>query len=162
MNTPDKIERRVDIPCELDGNNTDGYMDGNLDDIDDVSKWVSEAALRSRRHRVFADFEVYDEIDGGMRHEREVSLVVARHGSYPQHTHRASDALFVVIDGHAVVLSGDLRFDAVAGTRIKVPRGTPHGFEIREGDVFKFVSIQHPPIRNHRTGEEDFHLLELV
>ena len=66
------------------------------------------------------------------------------------------------IDGGAMFLNGERKLDAITGTRIKVLKGTPHGFDIKEGDIFKFVSIQNPPIKDHHTGEEDFHLVDLV
>lgn len=138
------------------------YMQGNLDDVDKVSEWVSEGSLKGKVHRVFSGFEIYDDIDGGVKADREVSLVLAKEGSYPQHVHKNSDAFFVIVDGEAVFLSGENRFDARAGGRIKIPRGTPHGFEIKEGGVFKFVSIQNPPIKDHCTGDEDFHLVDRV
>ncbi len=74
------------IPVELQGENLDGYMEGDLDDIDEISEWIDTASLEKRNHRVFSDFEIYDAIDGAKKKDREVSLVVAKHGSYPQHT----------------------------------------------------------------------------
>lgn len=162
MKSPDQIQPNINIPPELDGNNLEGYMEGSLDDVDKIPEWVSEDSLKGKAHRVFSGFEIYDDIDGGIKKDREVSLVLAKEGSYPQHVHKTSDAFFVIIDGQAVFLTGENRFDARAGNRIKIPRGTPHGFDIKEGEVFKFVSIQNPPIKDHQTGEEDFHLVNLV
>ncbi len=68
----------------------------------------------------------------------------------------------MVVDGNALLKSGEKKFSASVGAKIKIPKGTPHGFEIGEGEVIKFVSVQNPPIKNHETGEEDFHLYELV
>jgi mannose-6-phosphate isomerase-like protein (cupin superfamily) len=162
MKSPDQIESSINIPPELDGNNLEAYMQGNLDDIDNISDWVSDESLKDKPHRVFSGFEIYDGIDGGVKVDREVSLVLAKSGSYPQHVHKTSDAFFVIVDGQAVFLSGDRKFCASVGNRIKIPKGTPHGFDIGEGDVFSFVSIQNPPIKDHHTGEEDFHLVDLV
>lgn len=162
MQSPDQILPNTNIPPELDGNSIEEYMEGNLDDIDQIPDWINEDSLKNKNHRVFSGFEIYDDIDGGVKEDREVSLVLAKGGSYPQHIHKTSDAFFMIVDGKAVFLSGENRFDASVGNRIKIPKGTPHGFDIKEGDVFKFVSIQNPPIKDHHTGEEDFHLVDLV
>ncbi len=162
MRFPDQILLNNNIPPELDGNKIEGYMEDDLDDVDKVSEWVSQDSLKGKVHRVFSGFEIYDDIDGGIKENREVSLVLAKAGSYPQHIHETSDAFFVIVDGKAIFLSGKNRFAATTGNRIKIPKGTPHGFDIEEGDTFKFVSIQNPPIKDHHTGDEDFHLVDLI
>ncbi len=68
----------------------------------------------------------------------------------------------IVVSGEAIFLSGDTQLIVSPGQQVKIPRGMPHGFEINEGNVLKFVSIQNPPIKDHFTGEEDLHLYELV
>jgi len=37
-----------------------------------------------------------------------------------------------------------------------------HGFELKEGEILEFISIQSPPIRNPETGREDFRLTDFV
>lgn len=129
----------------------------------DIQKWLSEENLQQRSRREFQGFELVDALDGGKYPEREVTLVsIKRPGEYPQHVHKDSDAIFFITLGSAVLLSGSERKELKKGDRIEVPRGMPHGFETIEGETFSFVSIQSPPIKNRETGDEDFHLIEIV
>jgi mannose-6-phosphate isomerase-like protein (cupin superfamily) len=162
MPNPDQPKPYQEIPPEFDGNNTEGYMQGNLDDIENISDWTSPESLKNKIVREFGGFKIYNAIDGSLVPDREVSLVIANPGTYPQHIHRDSDAFFIVVNGKALFISGNKEFEAGAGTKIKISKGTPHGFNINDGEKLEFVSIQNPPIKNHKTGEEDFHLYELV
>ncbi len=148
----------IKIPDEFDGENTEGYMIGCLDDLGEMDIWLQDQGHK----RVFQGFEITDSIDGGKNEKREVSLVVLKSAQeYPQHVHDNSDAFFVIIDGQAYFLSHDKRFLVSKGNRIKVPRGTPHGFDLEGDGIFSFVSIQSPPIRDH-SGQEDFRLIDKI
>lgn len=123
---------------------------------EDIRRWVSPENLEAKRHRSFAGFEITDSIDGEASRQREVSLVRLLDSQvYPQHVHRRSDTLFVIIRGEAYLLSGDTKTLIKAGMRLSIPRGVPHGFELTGVESLVFVSIQQPPIRNPETGEED-------
>ncbi len=141
------------------------FMADVLKDVSDgtIEEWVSAENLALRHKRSFEGFEITDSIDGSLYPDREVSLVkISKVGQYPQHVHRDSDAFFTIISGEAILLSGKKRQSVVAGDTVKVPRGMPHGFELQEGAVLDCVSIQSPPIRATKTGEEDFHLIDMV
>lgn len=128
---------------------------------EDVRRWISDENLRSRSKRSFAGFEITDSIDGEDDPEREVSLVrLLSSQVYPQHVHRGSDTLFIIVGGEALLLSGKTRTPIKAGAKISIPRGVPHGFELINGESFVFISIQQPPIRNRATGEEDLTMVE--
>ena len=128
---------------------------------DDVTTWTSPEALAQKEARTFAGFELVDHL-GNSSVEREITLVRAQEGSYPQHVHQSSDAKFFIIEGSAIFLSGDERRDIKSGDVIDIPRGMPHGFEIAAGETLQFVSIQSPPIRNSESGKEDFELFHTV
>ena len=161
MSPIDQPKLQSEIPPELDGNQTEGYMEGSLTDLDKIPEWTSPEALSKKTAREFEGFTIYSAIDGELMPDREVSLVIASTGTYPQHIHRYSDAFFIIVNGKAVFVSGDTKFEAGAGAKIKIPKGTPHGFNINDGEKLGFVSIQYPPIRKP-TGEEDFYLHEII
>jgi mannose-6-phosphate isomerase-like protein (cupin superfamily) len=128
---------------------------------EDVQFWLSPENLESKSTRVFAGFEITDSIDGAESDHREVSLVrLLESQVYPQHVHRGSDTLFIIVEGEAILLSGRRRIPIKAGARISVPRGMPHGFELHRGVTCKFISIQQPPIRDRHTGEEDLDVID--
>jgi mannose-6-phosphate isomerase-like protein (cupin superfamily) len=128
-----------------------------------VQGWMSEENLATRKTRVFKGFEIVDSLDGRLNRDVEISFVKLKEmGQYPQHVHNNSDAYFIIVNGRAVFLSGKERKEISKGEKIDVPRGTPHGFELLDGDSFEFISIQSPPIKDEHTGEEDFHLVDLV
>jgi broad specificity phosphatase PhoE/quercetin dioxygenase-like cupin family protein len=158
-----KFEIPVSMLQELVHENQ--FMADALKDVSDdsVKNWLSNENLSSKNKRVFQGFEITDSIDSSTNTEREVSLVkIAEVGKYPQHTHDESDAIFTIVSGSATFLSGDKKREIKAGDKIKIPRGMPHGFELKEGDVLEFISIQSPPIRNPETGKEDFCLSDFV
>jgi mannose-6-phosphate isomerase-like protein (cupin superfamily) len=134
-----------------------------LESISDaeVASWLNEGNLVGRSKRTFAGFEITDSIDGDVSEEREVSLVRLLDSQvYPQHIHRHSDTVFVIVSGDALLLSGKTATPIRAGAKISIPRGTPHGFELRTSESLVFISVQQPPIRNRITGEEDLTMLE--
>ncbi len=129
----------------------------------EIEGWVSEGNLKSRVKREFQGFELIDALDGGMFPEREVALAkLKRPGEYPQHVHHHSDAVFHIISGTATFMSLNEKRLVKPGDRLEIPRGKPHGFEIEDGQQFSFLTIQSPPIRDRHTGEEDYHLIEVV
>lgn len=158
-----KFEVPVSILQELVRENQ--FMANVLKDVSDDTEinWLSNENLSLKNKRTFQGFEITDSIDGGINTEREVSLVkIAEVGKYPQHTHDESDAIFTIVSGAATFLSGDKKREIKAGDKIKIPRGMPHGFELKEGEILEFISIQSPPIRNPETGKEDFRLTDFV
>ncbi len=129
----------------------------------EIENWMSPVNLKNKNKRVFEGFEVTDSIDDGVWEDTEISLIrIKATGQYPQHVHDDSDAYFIIISGEAVFLSGDNRRKIRSGDRIDIPKGTPHGFELKEGGNLVFVSIQSPPIRDKNTGDEDFRLFDLT
>ncbi len=143
----------------------ESYMRDVLSDFSDstLSDWLSKENLRDKPTRVFEGFEITASIDGNIVPNREVSLVKLRSGvAYPQHVHKNSDAYVVIVSGEAVLLSGTKETPLVSGDKIQIPRGMPHGFKLAEGQVLEFISIQSPPIRDPKSGEEDLHLTDLV
>lgn len=128
-----------------------------------VASWVSAENIATKNKRIFEGFEIVDSIDGRVESDTEVSLVkITEKFNYPQHVHNDSDAYFIITDGNATLLSAKNQRMVVKGERIRIPRGTPHGFDLPQGGKIEFVSIQCPPIKNDHTGEEDFHLWEMV
>jgi quercetin dioxygenase-like cupin family protein len=133
--------------------------------IDDakVNEWLSEDNLSKREKRTFAGFEIVSSLDGNEYPNVEVSLVrLNKEGKYPQHIHNNSDAYLIITEGSAVFLSGQEKTILNKGDRKDIPRGTPHGFELQSGEGLEFISVQCPPIKDEHTGEEDFHLVDLV
>lgn len=131
--------------------------------LQEVHSWVSDKNLKSKIKREFQGFELIDALDDGAFAEREVTLAkLKRPGEYPQHIHRNSDAVFYIVSGTAVFISGDERQVVKPRDRIDIPRGKPHGFELEGGQTFSFLTIQSPPIRDRHTGKEDFHLIEAI
>ncbi len=136
-----------------------------LKDVSDetIEHWISSENISLKNKRTFQGFEITDSIDGGARVDREVSLVkITGVSKYPQHIHAGSDAFFIIVSGSAIFLNREERKEIRKGDKIKIPRGMPHGFELKEGEALEFISIQSPPIRNSETGEEDFHLTDFV
>ena len=128
-----------------------------------IEEWLKQENLDTKNSRLFQGFEIIDSIDGGINTEREVSLVrIIAVGQYPQHIHKESNATFIITKGEGVYVSGHTRQQVKSGDRLVIPRGTPHGFELGEGQKLEFISIQSPPIRNIKTGEEDFHLTDII
>ena len=128
-----------------------------------LREWTSEENISLRNKRTFQGFEIVDSLDGRVDENVEVSLVrITEQGQYPQHVHNGSDAYFIILNGHAILLSGKDRREISQGDRIDIPRGKPHGFELTNGESFEFISIQSPPIKDLHSGEEDFHLVDQV
>ena len=130
---------------------------------DNVQKWLSKGSLESKEKRSLLGFEITYGIDGAHDPAVEVSLVkLVQTQVYPQHVHRASDAVFIIVAGEGLLLSGATKKLVKAGDRVPIPRGTPHGFELITEQCLEFISIQSPPIRNKSTGEDDLHLIDMV
>ncbi len=141
------------------------YMGEMLRDVADenVDKWISEENLRNKNKRMFQGFEIFDAIDGNIADSREVSLVkITSVGTYPKHVHRESDAYFIITKGEALLLKDNEEIPIKYQDRIKVPRGMVHGFKLNQGQSLEFIVVQSPPIRNRKTGEEDFHLTDHI
>ncbi len=101
-------------------------------------------------------FRVRNGIDGKRNPNREVALVtIGADVEYEEHIHENSDALFVITDGQACVMSEEELYPVCKGDVIAVPRGAAHGFAIEKGGSLSFVSIQSPPILDHHTGKAD-------
>jgi quercetin dioxygenase-like cupin family protein len=49
------------------------------------------------------------------------------------HTHSREDEVFVVLDGTLTVWAGDQRQQLLAGGRVFLPRGLPHGYRVDAG-----------------------------
>jgi mannose-6-phosphate isomerase-like protein (cupin superfamily) len=130
---------------------------------EDARAWLSTENLRTKNKRTLNGFEITDHIDGAAQSEREVSLVRLLDSQlYPQHVHKHSDAVFIIVDGEATLLSGPTKKVVKRGDKIPIPRGTPHGFRLAPGNFLEFISIQSPPIRNRKTGEEDLTLIDMA
>ena len=128
-----------------------------------VEQWLSQENISKRETRTFAGFEIVDSLDGRQNPLVEVSLVrLLKEGQYPQHIHDKSDAYFIISKGKAIFLSGQDKSEMVEGDRKEIPRGTPHGFEISDGQTFEFISLQSPPIKDEHTGDEDFRLVDRI
>lgn len=141
------------------------FMASSLKDVtaESTFSWISKENLEHKTRREFAGFEITDAIDGGMDTSREVSLVkIKAVGQYPQHVHKESNAYFIITAGEAILLSGKEKRPIKAGDKIKIPKGLPHGFELKEGEGLEFISIQSPPIRNSETGAENLELTDMV
>jgi mannose-6-phosphate isomerase-like protein (cupin superfamily) len=128
---------------------------------EDIRAWTDPENLRAKTTRTFAGFEITDSIDGDPSDMREVSLVrLLDSNVYPQHVHRDSDTLFIIIGGQAYLLRGPTKMHIRSGMRLSIPRGVPHGFQPTDGEPLVFISVQQPPIRNRETGEEDLTLVD--
>ena len=74
-------------------------------------------------------------------------------GSYPPHIHDNSTATILVVCGKGTYTVGGESVEYKAGTKIYVPAGTPHGFEVREPTWLHTVQ-DHPIMDEH--GNADF------
>ena len=128
-----------------------------------VSEWLQPENLEKRNKKTFEGFELVESIDGRLDANVEITLVkINKEPQYPQHIHKESDAYFIVISGEAIFITGDERKEVKAGDRVEVPRGMPHGFELKGKEALEFISLQSPPILNTETGENDFHLVDNI
>ena len=127
---------------------------------ENLKDWIEEKSKTLTNERKLEGFEL-GEIEGSNA-ERNITLVkLKQDGQYPQHIHKDSDAVLVIINGNALFLTGKDRIDVKSGDKIEIPRNMPHGFELPKGEQLEFLSVQSPPIRNPETGEEDLHNIEL-
>jgi mannose-6-phosphate isomerase-like protein (cupin superfamily) len=128
-----------------------------------LAEWLRDTNLASRRRRVVEGYEVTASIDGNAVPDREVSLVkISRPGAYPQHVHKNSDAVFLIVSGTATLCSGRARIPVRPNDVVEVPRNLAHGFDLEEGKELVWVSIQSPPILDPETGDVDLHHVELT
>lgn len=58
--------------------------------------------------------------------------VVSAGAAAPSHFHHDADELFIIVEGHFRVSSGDWQIDAGPGAAVFVPRGATHAF-VNEG-----------------------------
>ncbi len=127
---------------------------------ENLQDWLEEKKETFRDERTVEGFEVVQL--GDVNPEKEISLVKIKvDGMYPQHIHKNSDAVFIIISGKGLLLTGNDTLEIKAGDKIEIPRGMPHGFKLSGGEELEFLSVQSPPIKNSETGEEDFHKFDL-
>lgn len=75
---------------------------------------------------------------------------------YNPHYHEKSDAFVLILRGSGYIQDGHgTRYRATEGSLAYFPRGARHGF-ITEGEGLTFVAVQSPPIKDAKTGKEDF------
>jgi len=74
---------------------------------------------------------------------------------YKPHYHKKSSAIIYIILGSGVLHLGETCLPYKAGTRVKIPAGTLHGFNTTTRTLF--LSIQSPPILNAVTGYLDLY-----
>ncbi len=133
-----------------------------VDIIRDITReklavWLADNNLTKCVRVEVAGYGLIRSIDGGVIKEREVTLVdIRRDGVYEPHYHAHSDALFIVIDGCAVLLGSQDEKIIRSGDLIAIPRKTLHGFKLHTDQSLTWVSVQHPPIHSS-DGEEDLH-----
>lgn len=79
-------------------------------------------------------------------------------GEHPQHKHEKSDATFHFVNGKGNVILGDNqeKVPYKAGTIIKVPRGTLHGFEPIESGVMLATQKGEPIISEDGTMDIEY------
>ncbi len=135
------------------------YMVGFIPDLtyENVMQWIAPENLVACERREFEGFTLWASIDGNLIPGREVTLGhIEGPSDEGQHVHESSDAFIIVTAGVATLLMGPIISYVSAPKLIRVPKGTPHGFRLNEWDIFEFVSVQYPPIRDPETGVEDF------
>ncbi len=119
--------------------------------------WLAENNLTKCVRVEVAGYGLTRSIDGRAIKEREVTLVdIRRDGVYEPHYHANSDAVFIVIDGSAILLGSQDERVIRSGNLIAIPRKTLHGFRLHTNQSLTWVSVQHPPIHSS-DGEEDLH-----
>lgn len=124
-------------------------------------EWLNRATGIERV--VVQGFVLQSGIDGRTIENREVTLVtLTPEGQYPQHVHKDSDARFIIVSGEATLLLGKTQRKIHLGDIIDIPKGTPHGFDTIVGQNLVFISIQSPPIVNHKTGDLDLQVVNLT
>ena len=62
----------------------------------------------------------------------------------PVHTHATEDETFYVLGGEVAFRCGDDRFDVTDGGCVFLPRGIPHGYEIKSQDGARLLVITTP------------------
>lgn len=83
------------------------------------------------------------------------SLVALSQGSHPQHGHAAANNVFFFFAGEGYVILGE-KMEKIffsRGTRMEVPAGTLHGFEVEQAGGF--LVWQSTPITDPATGGRD-------
>ncbi len=62
----------------------------------------------------------------------------------PPHVHHMEDEAFYILEGSATGTCGEQRWEASPGSFIWLPRGTPHGFRVREEGPLRVFQITAP------------------
>ena len=70
------------------------------------------------------------------------------------HTHAHAENVILVLAGKAEISLGSKVVQIKAGDRIRIEKGTPHGFRTGKSPIC-FMSVQAPPILNRSTGAFD-------
>ena len=86
-----------------------------------------------------------------------VEYVTLPKGSiHEKHYHKNSDAFIYIICGDGFVIGqGDAKYPYKSGEIFYFEKGTYHGFIVES--ITQFISIQSPPIINHKDNTEDLH-----
>lgn len=64
-----------------------------------------------------------------------MSSVLARGDASPLHVHTREDEVFILLEGSAIVWSGEQRYDVGAGGVAFLPRDVPHSYQITSDDT---------------------------
>lgn len=74
------------------------------------------------------------------------------------HVHRRAENVLFVLTGSAKVVLGKNTLRLRAGDRIRIEKGTQHGFKTTRSAIC-FISVQSPPILNKTTGAFDLEVI---
>jgi quercetin dioxygenase-like cupin family protein len=78
------------------------------------------------------------------------------HTEFKPHHHVESDALILILSGHGYITDIERnKYTILKGSLAYFPSNVRHGF-ITEEEPITLVSVQSPPIKDLKTGEEDF------
>lgn len=62
----------------------------------------------------------------------------------PSHIHHHADEAFYVLSGSIHGFCGDRAWEAGAGSFVWLPKGTPHGYSVDDGDLVRTLAISLP------------------
>lgn len=99
------------------------------------------------------DNETLDFYELGLFKNSSYDLVHLKEIYYVPHIHKKSSAKFYIIFGSGIIIIKGKEIKYKAGNIFNIPKGTPHGFKVKEETLF--LSVQTPPIMNPKTNKPD-------
>lgn len=159
-----KPERFIDRILREETEKAEKVIDLSDVNPENIARWSDPKNLERRETEVLEGLELFYSVDDNALEGREVTFVRMT-GPFEElpHRHNNANAFLIFTNGEGIVMQeihGEGReMRRGVGHRTLVPKGTVHGFRLKQGEILELLSIQDPPIKDPKTGKQDYEII---